>query len=184
MTRDTIEPAFAADRKDHAPAETRRYNSQPSTMVTIEKYTKGIASDLFDVFYTSIRLVCRKDYSAEQVAAWVPKSFETGVFEEKMESIKPFVARIGSDIVGYADMQPCGLIDHFYVHGHHQKKGVGTALIDTILKKGAKLPKLYSHVSFTAKPFYESHGFKVLKVQEFEAKGVVLKNNYMERLQS
>lgn len=152
-------------------------------MVTINKYSDEIAPALWDVFYTSIRLVCVKDYSGEQVAAWAPDEFDQSIFREKMESIKPYIAKIGSDIVGYADLQPCGLIDHFYVHGHHQAKGIGTKLMKMILSEGSSFPKLYSHVSFTAKPFYESYGFQVKKVQELTVRGVILKNNYMERLQ-
>jgi putative acetyltransferase len=82
--------------------------------------------------------------------------------------------------VGYADLQSSGLIDHFFVHGKYQSMGVGGALMNAILEKEHSMTKLYSHVSITAKPFFQHYGFTVKKVQEVEIRGCKIKNNVME----
>jgi putative acetyltransferase len=128
-------------------------------MVNIEKYNDEMAADLWQVYFTSIRMICTKNYSKEQIQAWAPESFDLKLFKDKMEHIKPFVALFNGSIVGYADLQPDGLIDHFFVHGNHQGKGAGTALMKKILDVGGSKPRLYSYVSHTAKSFYLRHSF-------------------------
>lgn len=123
-------------------------------MISINKFEKEMAVDLWQVYFTAIRLICVKDYSDEQVNAWAPDNFDMKTFKERQEILNPFVAKLGSKVVGYADLQSNGLIDHFYVHGEYQSIGVGDALMNAILEKGHSMTKLYSHVSMTAKPFF------------------------------
>ncbi|MCK5855808.1 MAG: GNAT family N-acetyltransferase [Sulfurovaceae bacterium] len=143
-----------------------------------------MTTDLWQVYYTAIRLVCAKDYSDEQIKAWAPDNFDMKIFEEQQEILNPFVAKLGATIVGYADLQPNGLIDHFFVHGKYQSMGVGGALMNAILQKGHSMSKLYSHVSMTAKPFSQHYDFTVKKVQKVEVRGCKMKNNIMELIKS
>jgi putative acetyltransferase len=148
-------------------------------MVTIEKYDAGMIQGLWDVYFTSIRLVCCNDYSREQIEAWAPESFDISLFKETMNKLNPFVAISAGKVIGYTDLQEDGLIDHFYVHGEFQGKGAGKKLMESVLVKGESYPKLYSHVSHTAKPFYLKYGFSVSKVKNDEVRGVQIENNLM-----
>ena len=150
-------------------------------MFTIEKYDVAMLPSLWDVYFSSIRMVCSKDYSKEQIEAWAPESFDLNIFGEKMDNLNPFVAISNGKAVGYADLQEDGLIDHFFVHGNFQGKGIGGKLMEAILKKGASLPRLYSNVSHTAKPLYLKYGFSIEKVKNEEVRGVYIENNLMVR---
>lgn len=148
-------------------------------MVTVVKYDAGMIPELWDVYFTSIRMVCSNDYSKEQIEAWAPESFNLNIFKEKIDNLNPFVAVSEGKVVGYTDLQSDGLIDHFFVHGDFQRIGAGTILMEAILNKGKCYPKLYSNVSHTAKPFYLKHGFSVEKVRDEEIRGVFIENNLM-----
>lgn len=148
-------------------------------MVTIEKYDAGLILGLWDVYFTSIRTVCCNDYSKEQIEAWAPESFDINLFKEKMNNLNPFVAMLDGKVIGYTDLQEDGLIDHFYVHGDFQGTGAGNKLMESVLVKGESYPKLYSHVSHTAKSFYLKYGFSVTKVKNEEIRGVQIENNLM-----
>ncbi|MUJ23721.1 GNAT family N-acetyltransferase [Aliivibrio fischeri] len=152
-------------------------------MIVIKTYQEENASALWDLFFNTVRKVNRKDYSNEQVTAWAPESFDTDVWKSKMQSLNPFIAEIDDEVVGYSDLQDDGLIDHFFCHYQHQGKGVGSALMTHILElaKERKLPRVYSHVSITAKPFYERFGFTVVKPQRIDVRGEQLINYVMER---
>ena len=63
-----------------------------------------------------------KDYSESQVQAWAPDNYDTSVWYERISSINPFVAVLEGEIVGYADIQDDGYIDHFFCHWKHQGK--------------------------------------------------------------
>lgn len=152
-------------------------------MISIVNFEKGMEDELWKVYFSAIRMVCINNYSLRQIQAWAPDQFNMDVWAKKIQEINPFVAKIGSTVVGYADLQPDGLIDHFFVHGEHQSIGAGTMLMKSILQKGHHMEKLYSHVSITAKPFFKHYGFIVLKEQEIELRGEILINNVMQRNQ-
>ena len=75
-----------------------------------------------------------------------------------------------------------GHIDCFYVHHEYQRCGVGSSLMKEVLNKAKtlRLKQVFSEVSLTAKPFFESKGFKVVKQQNVCIRGVKLTNFVME----
>lgn len=150
-------------------------------MVTIREFKIGDEDGAWKVFYSSIHQVCCKDYSTEQIQAWAPANIDSDIWASKMRSIKPFIAMVDEKIIGYADLQNDGKIDHFFVHGDHQAQGVGKSLMSKIFEESASNKRLYSEVRHTAKPFFEKNGFKVTKEQEVNIRGVTLTNNIMER---
>lgn len=150
-------------------------------MITVREFKVGDEGGLWSVFYSSIHQVCSNDYTDEQIQAWAPADLDPAIWISKIQSIKPFVAITGEKVIGYADLQEDGKIDHFFVHGDHQAQGVGNCLMKKIIEKGANKKRLYSEVSHTAKAFYEKNGFKVTKVQQVKMHGVTLSNNIMER---
>ncbi len=153
-------------------------------MINIRKYKESDAPALWTIFYHTIRNVNIHDYSKAQVEAWAPDEFVPEIWQQKMNFILPFVAEIESDIVGYADLQENGLIDHFFCHYKYQGKGIGRSLMEHVINIGQLMgiSKLYSEVSITARPFYEKFGFKVVKEQIVAVHGQKLCNFVMERL--
>ncbi len=149
-------------------------------MINIRKFEIGDEENIWNVFYSSIHQICSKDYAREQVDAWAPKHLDSNIWAKKIQSICPFVATIENTIVGYADIQSDGKIDHFFVHGDHQSKGVGKLLMTNIFENATKLDRLYSEVSNTAKPFFIKYGFNVKNQQQVEIRGITLTNNLME----
>ena len=149
-------------------------------MINIRKFDIGDEENIWKVFYSSIHQICSQDYSKEQVEAWAPKHYDSNLWAKKIQSISPFVAIIGNTIVGYADIQPNGKIDHFFVHGDHQSKGIGKVLMTNIFKNATKLDRLYSEVSHTAEPFFTKYGFNVINQQQVKLRGVTLTNSIME----
>lgn len=152
-------------------------------MLKIRKFQIGDELALRKLFYTTIRTINVRDYSAEQVKAWAPDEYDHAAWLNKITMIDPFVATLEEQIVGYADVQADGYIDHFFCHADVQGKGVGKALMQA-LHNAALLQgsiRLYSHVSITAKPFFEHFAFKTIKEQRVEVRGQRLKNFIVEK---
>ena len=146
--------------------------------LTIRKVAAGEERALWQLYHDTIHHVNSRDYSPEQLQAWAPDEIEMGKWIEKIQRIEPWVCVIDEQITGYADLQPDGLIDHFFVHHGYQRQGVGRRLFETI-EEAAKvlgLRTLHAHVSITARPFFESRGFLVLLQQEVTIGTVVLTN--------
>lgn len=149
-------------------------------MITIKPYFSGAEKELFEVFTSAITLGCVDDYSPEQIQAWVPRQYSHEKWTARISIIKPHIAVLNGKIVGYADIQADGYIDHFFVHGRFQGQGIGKALMETVLANLTSNTKAYSHVSITAKPFFERNGFKVLRENVVDINGVKLNNFIME----
>lgn len=153
-------------------------------MISIRNYSVADAEALWNIHFNTIRNVNIRDYSQSQVQAWAPDDIDLDIWKRDISALSPFVATLDGKIVGYADLQPSGLIDHFFCHHEYQGYGVGRALMEHLLATGHArgIKRFYSKVSITARPFYERFGFSVSKEQEVEVGGEKLRNFLMERL--
>ncbi len=149
----------------------------------IRRFTDGDEGALRQLFFETIRNVNRRDYTDEQVRAWAPDDYDAEHWTARIRTLNPFVCEIDGEIAGYADLQPNGYIDHFFVSRHYQRQGVGSALFRQIEQEARALAvdELSAEVSITAKPFFEHFGFKVVERQQVTINDVTLDNFRMRR---
>ncbi len=152
-------------------------------MITIREYRADDAPALRTVYCSAIRETAAKDYSPEQIAAWAPETVDESRWATRMAGISPFVAERDGNVVGYADVQSNGYIDHFFVAGYAARQGVGHALMRRIHSHATAigLTSLFSDVSITARPFFESWGFAVEGQQSLVVAGISLTNYRMRK---
>lgn len=141
------------------------------------------APALWDVFYSAIRQTAAADYTAEQLDAWAPATPDPARWALRMEGLQPFVCEIGGRIVGYADLQPTGYIDHFFVSPGAGRRGVGSALMRRIHESAAeqRVRRLFSDVSLTARPFFEKFGFEIQTAQTVSIRDMTLASFRMSK---
>lgn len=151
--------------------------------VHIRPCRPGEEAALFEVFHSAVHRVASKDYTPEQIQSWAPRNLDKTQWENRIRSIQPFVAEWSGALVGYADLQPTGYIDHFFVSGDHPRRGIGTQLMHHLLDqaRARHLPELTSDVSRTAQPFYERFGFAVVEQRTPSLSGVIIPNAFMRR---
>lgn len=149
----------------------------------VRKFRQGDEQDLWELFYNTIHNVNIQDYDKAQVAAWAPDDLDVNFAIQKFRGIDPFVAILEGQIIGYADIQSDGYIDHFYCHHEFQGQGVGSELFATLEKEAKEhgILTMYSNVSITARPFFEAMGFSVEKEQLIQVGDQQLKNYRMVR---
>ena len=150
---------------------------------SIRRWRESDTQQLFELFQQTVRQVNSRDYSGQQIAAWASDSLTLTDWQSRMLAIQPFVACCDGLIVGYADLQSDGLIDHFFVHHGWQGRGVGSALMQHIHQQASvrSLSRLHAHVSKTARPFFEHWAFDLVAEQEVEIRGAVLTNYLMQK---
>ena len=153
------------------------------TLVDIRRFRIGEEPALFEVYYSAIHLVACRDYTAEQLEAWAPRDLDAALWRNRIRGIDPFVAELDGQVVGYADLQPSGYIDHFFISGTHSHRGIGSQLMRHLLvqAQALRISELTSDVSRTAQPFYERFGFAVVEQRYPQLRGVVVPNALMRR---
>ncbi len=149
----------------------------------VRKLKTGEETELWALFYNTIHYVNIRDYDKSQIEAWAPGDFDKNKAIQKFRDIDPFVVIKNEMIIGYGDIQPDGLIDHFFCHHEFQRQGVGRALFAAIEEEAKKkgISKMHSNVSITARPFFEAMGFSVEKEQVITVRDQQLKNYRMVR---
>jgi putative acetyltransferase len=152
-------------------------------MITLRGFQAGDEPALRAVFASAIHGTARRDYSQLQVDAWAPRDHDPAAWASRMQGIAPFVAVIDGVVVGYADVQPGGYIDHFYVAAAAGGQGVGGALMRRILARAEELglAELISHVSLTAQPFFAHFGFEIVEHRVVDVRGVEMRNAAMRK---
>jgi len=161
-------------------------NHHMAKEIVIDYFQPGEESALWEVFHSAIHSIASKDYSEEQVNAWSPANPDRVQWAERIRGINPFVAKRAGVIVGYADVQADGYIDHFFVSAAAARQGVGSALMRKLHEAAVQgnLSTLFSNVSLTAQPFFEKWGFVILSRQSVSTGGVIMENFRMKKLLS
>ena len=153
-------------------------------MISLREFRPGDEPALRAVFESAIHEVAIRDYSQLQVDTWAPRDYDAGAWALRVRGIAPFVALIDDAIAGYADVQPNGYIDHFYVAATAGGQGIGGLLMRRILARAEELglAELTSHVSLTAQPFFAHFGFEVVEHRVFGVRGVEMRNAAMRKV--
>lgn len=149
----------------------------------IRDFREGDEPALQRVYFSSIREVACHDYSSEQIAAWACAEISPALWQERMRALKPFVIEDSAELIAYADLQPTGYIDHFFVSGSYQRRGAARLLMERIHAHATELALrvLSSDVSRTAQPFFAHFGFQIVEQRSALIRGIELPNALMHK---
>ena len=145
----------------------------------IRKYESSDCKEMAELFFNTVHSVNVKDYTKQQLDAWVSGQVDLEKWDQFFQEHFSIVAVENDIIVGFGDIDKTGYLDRLYVHKNYQGKGIATAICDQ-LESNVK-ENIITHASITAKPFFEKRGYKVVKEQQVERKGIFLKNYIMEK---
>jgi putative acetyltransferase len=150
----------------------------------IRTYKIEDTEEIINLFYDTIHEVNIRDYTKAQVDAWAPKNMDIEVWVGRLKSKFTYVAEESNKIIGFGELEANGHIDCFYCHKDFQRKGIGTSILEQIESKARSLriKKLFTEASITAKPFFESKNFIVVRKQEVEFRGQKFINFVMEKV--
>ncbi|MCC5600168.1 GNAT family N-acetyltransferase [Nostoc favosum] len=145
-------------------------------------YKIADTEEIMKLFYDTVHEVNIHDYTQEQIDAWAPANMDIDVWIKGLGSKFTYVAEEGK-IIGFGELEANGHIDRFYCHKDFQRQGIGKKILEQLESKANSLgiKKLFTEASITAKPFFESHHFIVVKQQEVERRGQKLINFIMEK---
>ena len=137
---------------------------------------------LHPVFETSVRGTCRKDYTEEQINAWVQKATPER-WQELFWSDLHFILmedKRTKGITGFTSINVRGYLHSLFVHPGYQRQGIGSSLLHAAeeFARTHRADSIYSEVSKTAKPFLEANGYRIEKKQTVTI-GRIRMNNFV-----
>ncbi|RZA34389.1 MAG: GNAT family N-acetyltransferase [Lysobacteraceae bacterium] len=152
----------------------------------IRHVTPGEETALLAIFQSSVRGQACRDYTPEQIDAWAPRALtpaERQAWIARVASNHPWVVEVNGQLAAFADLQPSGYIDQFFVATECTGNGVGRALMQHLHEVAASrgIMRLHAHVSLTAQPFFARCGFTIEEEQLPVVRGVALRNAVMSK---
>jgi len=156
--------------------------AEPASVV-IRSYEPEDAAALVEVFRASVHRIASKDYTGAQIRAWAPDELDERSFATRWAGKSVWVAQVSNRIAGFGDFERDGHIDMLYVHPDFKRRGVARGLLEHIetSARGLELRRLYVEASITARPLFESLGFRVVVAQTIALRGESLRNYRMEK---
>ena len=136
------------------------------------------------LFRATVLTVNSKDYTKEEVEDWASCGDSVEHWKELLAKNDYIGALDGQGgIVGFSSMNAEGYLHSMFVHKDWQGKGVATLLLSEVEKIARRygVHKISVEVSVTARPFFEKHGYKVVKEQKANANRLYLTNYVMEK---
>ena len=143
-------------------------------------YTPADCPAMAALFQETVRTVNAADYAPEQLTAWAGGEVDLPAWDRSFLAHLTLVAEEAGAIIGFADMDASGYLDRLYVHRAHLRQGVATALCDA-LEATVDAPRFVTHASLTARPFFERRGYRLIREQQVQRRGVTLTNFVMEK---
>jgi putative acetyltransferase len=148
---------------------------------TIEKFQLDDLDQILQLFHDTVHAINIRHYTQEQVDAWAPPILDRERWVSRLSNTIMYIAKIGNTVVGFGNATSQGLIDHMYTHKNFQGQGIASALLSKLEQdlKALQVSEIKTEASITAKPFFERHGYSILKSQEKKHRSGVIFHNYI-----
>jgi putative acetyltransferase len=148
--------------------------------VVIREYKEEDLAEVTKLFYDTVLAINIEDYSHEQINVWATP--DSNIWTRLKNSFA-YVVELENTMVGFGSITSVGYLDFLYVHKDHQRKGIATLILDQLesVARHLGIIEIQSDVSIIARPFFESKGFRVVRSQIKERRGVMFQNYIMTK---
>ncbi len=146
----------------------------------LRTYRSSDCPQLLKLFYDTVHTVNAADYTEAQLNAWADGKADAALWDRTLSEHYTIIAEVNGIIAGFGDIDLTGYLDRLYVHKDIQHQGVASAICDK-LESHSDNDIITVHASITAKPFFISRGYAVIKEQQVIRHNVSLTNFIMEK---
>ena len=149
----------------------------------IKKYETKYLEEIKNLHEQTVRHICSKDYSEDQIRTWPGLKDGYVKIDESLKNSNSFVAVIDEKIVGFGDINKNGHLHRIYTHKDHQGKGTATTILKKLeaIAKQKNIKKIKLVSTITAKTFYEKYGYKTIAKKEGYIDEVLHEDYEMEK---
>jgi putative acetyltransferase len=144
------------------------------------------ATDLpgvMEIYTASIRSLAAPYYSPDQIAAWAPVPPNAARWQKRLSHLHTIVAECDGVLAGFVSYTRDGYLDFVFTHPTFARRGVATSLYQRVESalRALRVPRVTTHASLAARPFFDRHGFKVDAEECVECRGAYLRRFAMHK---
>lgn len=142
------------------PYIARQMSAPQDTSAIIRRATPADAEQITRVHVASIRTLCAKDYTLEQIDAWAGWKSPDQYRDAMAAGEVFFVAEVAGRVVGFAVLHG-DEVKAVYLHPDHVGHGIGRRLLDAVEAeaRAAGVAELHLTSTLTSVGFYASRGY-------------------------
>lgn len=135
------------------------------------------------LFFDTVHAVNARDYTPKQLEVWAPTVPDREAWA-RLDVQHCFVVEFRKTVVGFASLDPVGMVDFLYVHKDFQGRGIATTLLKQLerLARKKKHPALQAEASITARIFFEKVGFMLVSEGKKEVSGLEFHTFLLEKV--
>lgn len=151
----------------------------------VRRYEPSDLESVARVFTASVHALAADHYDTSQRAAWAPPSPDLEAWKSRMERQDALVAEDENGaIAGFIAYDRGGHVDLIFTAPEHARKGVATLLYQSAEADLAirGVTALFTEASITARPFFESQGFRTVKQETVHREAVTLERYVMRKI--
>jgi len=152
---------------------------------SIRRARPGDADAIADIHRRSVIGIGPRDYSPDQVAAWVGRTPSADVVRTRNADGRTVLVAVGADDrpVAFGDLEADGHIDVLYCAPEAAGQGIASALYDRLEQtaRDAGLTRLHVEASEAARRLFAHKGFRELHRRDLEIEGVAIHNFAMQK---
>ncbi|WP_172189215.1 GNAT family N-acetyltransferase [Lentilactobacillus kribbianus] len=137
-------------------------------MIKVRNYLVDDLNKVYDLFQNTVHVVNSKDYSENQIKAWI--NIDTTKLNNNLLSTHSKVITQDNAILGFGNVDDTGYIDMFFIHADYQNKGLGSVLLSR-LEYEVSTKLLFVHASITSRAFFEHKGYQVKQENHVQVRG-------------
>lgn len=140
---------------------------------------------LQDLFAQSIEELTQDEYDEEQRLAWISRAADGEAFADRLSRNTTLLVEVDGELLGFASLSPGnGEIDMLYVHPYAVGQGVGSTLVDALerLASARGAEDLVVDASDTARAFFESRGYELVRRNTLPIDGVWVANTTLKKV--
>jgi putative acetyltransferase len=136
-----------------------------------------------EIYTASIRSLTASYYSQEQIAAWAPVPPDAARWRERLSHLHTIVAESDAVLAGFASYTRDSYLDFLFTHPTFARQGVATSLYQRIeaALRAVSAPRVTTHASLAARPFFDRHGFQLDAEEWVECRGAYLRQFAMHK---
>lgn len=154
-------------------------------MFVIRSYQNEDFETLLNLHAETVRSINALDYAPKQIEAWATKDEkDIASWQQILSNSYAVVAESQGHLVGFANLFiNQGYVDRLYVHKDYQRRGIATALYNTLEEKAiaSQIPLLTVEAGLTSRTFFEKMGFTLVIEQEKKVKDTSLTSYIMTK---